>query len=87
MQLCALHLPSFMCDKGGGKGGGEVLPIPAPKIGGPQEKMLFFQIASGPILTSPIHSNSSQYDSCKVRGKKMTTSLPTNTPKSAFFSY
>jgi hypothetical protein len=29
-----------------------------------------FQIASGPILTIPIHSNSSQYDPCKVWLKK-----------------
>ncbi len=31
-------------------------------LGGPQEKMPFFQIAPGPILSSPIHANSSQYD-------------------------
>jgi hypothetical protein len=35
-------------------------------IGGPVEKLQFFQIAPGPILSSPIHSNSSQYDPCKV---------------------
>ncbi len=35
-------------------------------IGGPVEKLPFFQIAPGPILSSPIHSNSSQYDPCKV---------------------
>ncbi len=35
-------------------------------IGGPVEKLPFFQIAPGPILNSPIHSNSSQYDPCKV---------------------
>ncbi len=36
-------------------------------IGGrSMEKLPFFQIAPGPILSSPIHSNSSQYDPCKV---------------------
>jgi hypothetical protein len=35
-------------------------------IGGPVEKLPFFQMASGPILSSPVHSNSSQYDPCKV---------------------
>ncbi len=35
-------------------------------IGGPVENLPFFQIAPGPILSSPIHSNSSQYDPCKV---------------------
>jgi hypothetical protein len=35
-------------------------------IGGPVEKLPFFQIAPGLILSSPIHSNSSQYDPCKV---------------------
>ncbi len=39
-------------------------------VGGPQEKMPIFQIAPGPILSSPIHSNSSQYDPCKVWLKK-----------------
>ena len=54
-------------------------------IGGPVEKLPFFQIAPGPILSSPIHSNSSQYDSCKVWLKKMTTSLPAVPPKITFF--
>ncbi len=36
-------------------------------IGGPVGKKLpFFKIAPGPILSSPIHSNSSQYNPCKV---------------------
>jgi hypothetical protein len=56
-------------------------------VGGPQEKKPFFQIASGPILSIPTHSNSSQYDPCKVSLKKMTPSLPVNTSKSAFFWY
>jgi hypothetical protein len=51
-------------------------PSGIPKLGGPQEKMPFFQVALGPILRSSIHSNSSQYDPCKVWLKKMTTSLP-----------
>jgi hypothetical protein len=55
------------------------------QVGGPQEKMSFFQIASGPILSIPIHSNTCQYDPCKVLLKKMTPSLPMNPPKSAFF--
>jgi hypothetical protein len=49
------------------------------------EKMSFFQIASGPILSIPIHSNTCQYDPCKVSLKIMTISLPMNLPKSAFF--
>jgi hypothetical protein len=35
-------------------------------IEGPVGKLPFFQIAPVPILSSPIHSNSSQYDPCKV---------------------
>ncbi len=35
-------------------------------IGGPMEKLSFFQTAPGPILSGPNHSNSSQYDPCKV---------------------
>jgi hypothetical protein len=53
-------------------------------IGGPHKKMPFFQIAPGPILSSVIHSNSSQCDPCKVWLKKMTTSLPTMPPKFTF---
>ncbi len=56
-------------------------------IGGPVKKLPFFQIAPGPILSSPIYSNSSQYDPCKVWLKKMTTSLPAVPPKFAFFVY
>ncbi len=55
------------------------------KVGGPQEKMSFFQIASGPILSIPIHSNTCQYDPDKVLLKKMTPFLPMNPPKLAFF--
>jgi len=42
-------------------------------------------IASGPILSIPIHSHTCQYDPCKVLLKKMTLSLPMNLPKSVFF--
>ena len=54
-------------------------------IGGPQEKMSFFQIASGPILSIPIYLKTCLYGPCKFSLKKMTPSLPTNPPKSAFF--
>ncbi len=37
-----------------------------PSIGGPQEKMPCFPISPGPILSSPIHLNSSQYVPCTV---------------------
>jgi hypothetical protein len=53
-------------------------------VGGPQEKKQFFQIAPGPILSSIIHSNSSQFDPCNVWLKKMTTSLPAVPPKFTF---
>ncbi len=55
------------------------------QIRGPQEKMSFFQIASGPILSIPFHLKVCQYDPCKVLLKNMTPSLPTNPPKSVFF--
>ncbi len=55
------------------------------ELGGPQEKMSFFQIASGPILSIPFHLKVCQYCPCKVSLKKMTPSLPTTPPKSAFF--
>ena len=55
-------------------------------IGGPQEKMSFFQMASGPIMSIPFHLKLCQYDPCKVLLKKMTPSLPMNPPKSAFFA-
>ena len=59
-----------------------------PSIGGPQEKMPFFQIASGPILSIPIHSNICQYDSCKFLLKKNDPFLTYEPPKvSVFFIY
>jgi hypothetical protein len=51
------------------------------EMGGPQEKMPFFQVAPGPILSSSNHSNSSQYGRCKVWLKKMTASLTAVPPK------
>ena len=54
-------------------------------VGGPQEKCHLFQIASGLILSIPIHSNTCQCDPCKVLEKKMTPFLPMNHPKSVFF--
>jgi len=56
-----------------------------PSVGGPQEKMSFFQIASGPILSIPIYLKTCLYVPCKFSLKKMTPSSPTNPPKSAFF--
>jgi hypothetical protein len=56
-------------------------------VGGPHEKMSFFQIASGPILSIPIPSKVCQYGPCKFSLKKKTPSLPTNPPKSAFFCH
>ena len=53
-------------------------------LGGPQEKMSIFLIAPGPILCSLIHSNSSQYDLCKVSLKKMTPYSPTECTKWPF---
>jgi len=52
---------------------------------GSTRKMSFFQIASGPILSIPIYSKTCLYGPCKFLLKKMTPSLPTNPPKSAFF--
>jgi hypothetical protein len=53
-------------------------------IGGPQEKMPFFLIAPGPILSSQIHLNSSHYDPFEVWLEKMTTSIPAVPPKFTF---
>ncbi len=54
-------------------------------LGGPQEKMSFFQIASGPILSTPIHSNTCQYDPCKVLLKKNDPFLTYEPPKVSVF--
>ncbi len=58
---------------------------PTAQVGGPQEKMSFFQIASGPILSIPFHLKVCQYDPCKVSLKKMIPFLTYEPPKSAFF--
>jgi hypothetical protein len=57
------------------------------EVGGPQEKMHFFQIASGSILSVPIYLKTCLYGPCKFPLKKMTPSLSRNPPKSAFFSF
>jgi hypothetical protein len=54
-------------------------------VGGPREKMSFFQIASGPILSIPIHSNTCQYDPCKVLSKKNDPFLTYEPPKVSIF--
>jgi hypothetical protein len=41
------------------------IPVLFFALGGPQEKMSFFQIASGPILSIPFHLKVCQYDPCK----------------------
>ncbi len=52
---------------------------------GSTRKNVFFLNAFGPILSIPFHLKLCQYDPCKVSLKKMTPSLPTNPPTSAFF--
>ncbi len=54
-------------------------------IGGPQEKMSFFQIASGPILSIPIHSKTCLYGRCKFSLKKNDPFLTYEPPKVSFF--
>ncbi len=57
------------------------------EVGGPQEKMSFFQIAYVPILSIPFHLKLCQYDPCEVSLKKWP--LPyLRTPQSqCFFGY
>ena len=55
------------------------------EVGGPQEKMPFFQIATGPISSIPLHSNSSHYDPCKVLLKKNDPFLTYEPPKVSVF--
>jgi len=52
------------------------------EVGGPQEKMSFFQIASGPILSIPIYLKTCFYGPCKFLLKKMTRTYPLGTSKS-----
>jgi len=73
---CYLILPTFIC---------LCSPYFFHITRGSGGKNVIFQIASGPILSIPIHSNTCQYDPCKVLLKKMTLSFPMNLPKSAFF--
>ncbi len=54
------------------------------ELGDPQEKMSFFQIASGPILSIPFHLKVCQYDPCKVSLKKRPLSYLW-TPKVSVF--
>ena len=54
-------------------------------IGGPQEKMSFFQIASGPILSIPIYSKVCQYGPCKFSLKKNDPFLTYEHPKVSVF--
>jgi hypothetical protein len=54
-------------------------------VGGPLEKMSFFQIAYGPILSIPIYSKVCQNGLCKFLLKKMTRTYPLGTSKSWFF--
>ncbi len=89
----------LMCSCHGYVGTGIVIPVQTSDRNGknrnPEDsysyssgsggKNVIFQIASGPILSIPIHSNTCQYDPCKVLLKKMTLSLPMNLPKSVFF--
>jgi len=56
-----------------------------PKLGGPQEKMSFFQIASGPILSIPIYLKTWLYGPCKFSLKKNDQNLPTGHVKVLIF--
>ena len=56
-----------------------------PKVGGPQEKMSFFQIASGPILSIPIDLNTCLYGPCKFSLKKNDPFLTYEPPKVSVF--
>jgi hypothetical protein len=53
--------------------------------GGPQEKMSFFQIASGPILSIPFHLKVCQYDPCKSFVEKNDPFFTYEPPKVSFF--
>jgi hypothetical protein len=56
-----------------------------PKVGGPQEKMSFFQIASGPILSIPIYLKTCLYGPCKFSLKKNDPFLTYEPPKVSVF--
>ena len=54
-------------------------------LGGPQEKMSFFKMASGPILSIPFHLKLCQYGPCKVSLKKNDAFLTYKPPKVSVF--
>ena len=54
-------------------------------LGGPQEKMSFFQIASGPILSIPIYLKTCLYGPCKFSLKKNDPFLTYEPPKVSVF--
>ena len=56
-----------------------------PSVGGPQEKMSFFQIASGPILSIPIYLKTCLYGPCKFSLKKNDPFLTYGPPKASIF--
>jgi hypothetical protein len=55
------------------------------EVGGSQEKMSLFQIASGPILSIPFHLNTCQYDPCKSFVEKNDPFLTYEPPKVSVF--
>ena len=54
-------------------------------VGGPQEKMSIFQIASGPILSIPIYLKTCLYGPCKFSLKKNDQNLPAGHVKVLIF--
>jgi hypothetical protein len=54
-------------------------------VGGPHEKMSFFQIASGPILSIPIYLKTCLYGPCKFSLKKNDPFLTYEPPKVSVF--
>jgi hypothetical protein len=56
-------------------------------VGGPSEKMSFFQIVSGPILSTPIYSKVCQYGPCKFLLKKNDQNLPAGHVKVLIFCH
>jgi hypothetical protein len=54
-------------------------------LGGPVEKMSFFQIAPITKVSTQIHSSMCQYDVYKVSSKKMSGRGPSGVSKSTFF--
>ena len=57
------------------------------RVGGAQEKMSFFQIASGPILSITIYLNTCLYGPCKFSLKKNDPFLTYEPPKVSVFSF